>query len=227
MIIKRPLRDACLLILLCACTAAPSNAQAPEVPSNSCQDGILITDFESGGLETNHKGTVQTWKRDVPGVELAVVESGIKGNKYAGQLTIEGNDGEGNDDWTGAGFAIALTSAKEGLDVSDCTHLQFDVRIQPGSSLQQLQIKLEDTTTINGNRPKRLITDYGHTLSTDWQTAEIPLKAFKRKKGNDPGEWRSLKNTNVTVITTISTHDEEVKNGDGVLLIDNIRFVAK
>ena len=216
-----------LIVLVClSLWACGDSTMAPEIMVSEpadCTSTLLVADFDSGNDPINLGGHVGKWDNSgIPKVEISYIND-LKGSDSTGvvQIQLTNNNGGGPNGWSGGGLVLTLSSNSNPLNLSNCSSLEFDIRMEAGSDLSQTKVKLEDMAGIE--RPERLISDHGSELSDQWQTVRIPLSNFETKPG-DPAHWQSIDITQITKLVTVSVRDANTANGDGKLFIDNVRI---
>lgn len=207
-------------------TTAP-NKKSDKSASPAQSESLLIADFESGKDPINSGGVIQKWHHgnDVQ-VEAGyhkLQDDGTHGN-YAGSVVLK-YPKNSKEDWSGGGLVMVFRDSVKSLNVRSFDFLQFDVQILPGSQLANTKIKLEDSK--GSKRAERPLSEFGITLSTEWQTVKIPLEVFTKLRNVDPEDWRGLDRTSVTKLVTVSVRDAKYPDTSGTLLIDNVRFVKR
>jgi hypothetical protein len=183
-----------------------------EEDSGGGGSGNVLADFNSGGDPTTLGGSLGVWNNGATAVAA-----------YAGgaaQVSITGNTGSGPGGWSGAGLVVTLQGSTAPFDMSAYAFLEFDVRMEPGSQLGATKVKLEDAAGIQ--RPERSIAAYAGSVGTSWRHVRIPLTAFSVQQAGDPGWWSPVNLATVVRFVTVSVHDANTQNGDGVLQIDNL-----
>jgi Txe/YoeB family toxin of Txe-Axe toxin-antitoxin module len=88
-----------------------------------------------------------------------------------------------------------------------------------------VRIKLEDTK--GTNRPERLVNNYGHALSQEWQHYRIPLPELIEKKKDDQKHWAEGDQKAIKKIVLVLKSKKEDGQFGGELWIDNVTFIKK
>lgn len=194
----------------------------PASPENvGTQGSLIIADFESGLDPANLGGHIGKWDNNgKPEVRVEFVTDGAASSHGAVCVTLSGNDGKGDGNWTGGGLTLSLLDKPEGINLEAYDSLQFDVKMTAGSRLPFTSVKIEDAD--GGERPERLIASYGIALTDIWQTVTIPLSEFGQLKTTDPQWWKKADLSRATRFVTVSVHSTTIPNGDGSLYFDNI-----
>ena len=193
-------------------------------PGNS----LLIANFNPGVDPITYGGKLQQWDY---GDELEVTTGyyQLENNDavhgaYAAFVKLAKSGTKRSDDWSGGGLVVVFQDDESGIDVTGYQFLEFDVKVVAGSALNSTRVKLENSQQ-GPIYVERLLSQYGITFSTEWQTARIPLTDFATLRSTDPDYWRAVDLTSVAKFVTVSVRDNNTPNAQGTLMIDNIRFI--
>jgi hypothetical protein len=198
----------------------------PDTSRPTTEQQLLVADFETGQDPIKTSGHIQSWNH---GDNLKVqtgyrkLENKEGHGNFAAYVTLTKNDGRGEGNWSGGGLVLVFRHNESGLDVSAFKYLEFDIKASEGNKLKDTKIKLEDSA--GGNRPERLLSKYGFSDVEKWHTIQIALQDFANLNNSDPKHWKKLNLKTVTKLVTVSVHNANPNDGDGTLLIDNVRFV--
>ncbi len=201
-----------------------SDGDGPTETDNSL---LLIADFNNGSDPINNNdngGKLQQWDYG----DLLVVETGYydlgdadaQHGKYAAFVTL--TQRSGTTEWGGGGLVVVFKNDESAMDISDYNFLEFDVKVEAGSALETTRVKLESSQ--GPIYIERLLSEYGITFSTEWQTARIPVVDFATLRDEDPDFWEVPDLTAITKFVTVSVRDNNAPNTQGTLLIDNIQL---
>ena len=196
----------------------------PDVISRKPKEqGFLVTNFEKSKAE----GKVHQWSHP-KGIKI---ETGYKkldtptkkNGNYVAFAKLPLSKKKIKDGWSGGGLVILMNKDESCIDVSKYKYLQFDISIDQRSNLKNTYIKLEDNT--KGPWAERLLSDYGLNLSTNWETAKIPLDDFVKLSSKEKKRWKILNLSAIKKIVTASILNSDHSNTQGTLYIDNVRFI--
>lgn len=209
----------------------------PEPPCSVIQpvrDTLFITGFEQGADPTEYLGALNPWHDTLSGIQVQVfydsTGGGAKGSRYYAKLALNGNSGHSANNWSGGGLVLNFSDCPEGTDISAYDSVQFEAKVFPGSNLDEMRVKLEDA--VHDSIPERFLAQFNPTFpSPEWISISIPLDEFKVTYITDPilhPQWVDLdKRRVVRLVTTMVNTPVSPKAKDGVLGIDNVRFVKK
>ena len=204
---------------------------SPELPAH---DTLFITGFENGEDPTEFGGVLDVWNDTLSGIEVQVsydsTGGGAWGSRYYAKLMISGNGGHSTVNWSGGGLVLIFSDCPGGVDISDYDSIQFEVKVFPGSNLDETRVKLEDTT--NDSIPERFLLKFSHSPfpSPVWTTVSVPICEFEINV-TDPiihPSWVALDNRKVVrMVTTLINTPTSGDAKDGAMGVDNVRFVKK
>ena len=196
-------------------------------PPPDCGEGVpsplLIADFEKGKtLEKGGKLAVWQSNKSIK-VDWGIVKTEThKEVQGEGVGTIKFSEDAIKGKWIGGGLVIPLKANSAAMDLSCYQTVLFDMRIAAGSEFGAVRLKLEDSR--GGNRPERLISNYGNALSDDWQRYRIPLIDLLKKNETDASHFESGDAQQIKKIVLVIVSQKEDKLLKGEVQIDNISF---
>ncbi|MFX0133489.1 MAG: carbohydrate binding domain-containing protein [Candidatus Hodarchaeota archaeon] len=200
----------------------PIQTQKPsELKKKSDIENIsfLIADFEEG----KNEGRLHSWnhpkKLKIEAEYKKLTSPYMNNSNYAASVTLPLSENVTQDGWSGGGLVVLFKENGAGMDISDYKYIQFDICATQESNLQNTYIKLEASE--GGPWAERPLSLYGINLSSQWQTAKIPLQDFTKLKATDPENWKKLNLKAITKLVTVSILNEKY-NTKGTLFIDNI-----
>lgn len=220
---------ACSCEVDCGCDPEPQSMDKCECFDTS-QDVLMVADFENEGLPNDCGGYIQAWQDSLSFIETwakaDTIGGGAQGSNWYAKLNIVGNDGASPAKWTGGGLVVQLIDCPDGIDLSDYDSLLFEVKTFSNSSLGETRVKLQDVE--NDSIPERLLLLHGKFPAEGWQTISIPLTEFNVKYASDTilHNWVPLDRSRVkSLVTTVINNQSSSVMMDGILLVDNIRFL--
>ncbi|MDW3649881.1 MAG: carbohydrate binding domain-containing protein [Bacteroidia bacterium] len=209
-------------------TLPPSVRKEPDLQiHSSINEKLIVADFE---IESSSKGypmggAISSWESDTNfEVKLDTFQL-PKGPPYLGKYTLSIKHsvklGAPKADWRGGGLVIQVQKEDKPLDISEYGYLEFDIRAI-SKSLETLKVKLQDPKSNTGI--ELLLKDYEVKFSREWEHVKIPLRSFTKMKIDYPPHWKKVNLKQVNKIVFVGIQDQNAKNFNGQILIDNIVF---
>jgi hypothetical protein len=199
--------------------------------NEGCNPNLLTANLEianfEGGATSIQGGQLSTWQSSKK-VEVNLGTQAVKSDSERlgqGAAFVRITPSRIREDWVGAGLVIPLTANDGSMNLECYGHLEFDLRVAAESQFAEVRIKLEDTK--GTNRPERLVNNYGHALSQEWQHYRIPLPELIEKKKDDQKHWAEGDQKAIKKIVLVLKSKKEDGQFGGELWIDNVTFIKK